>query len=66
MEGVVISFSDMKGFGFILGEDNKQYFVHYTEIQMEGFQTLQIENIVQFDPSEGKKGLKAKNVIKLE
>ncbi len=66
MEGVVIRFSDMKGFGFILGEDNERYFVHYSEIQMEGFQTLQIEDIVEFDPDKGPKGLNAKNVRKLK
>ena len=64
MEGIVISYSDIKGFGFILGEDQERYFVHYSNILMDGFQTLQIEDIVEFDPDENEKGLYAKNVRK--
>ena len=66
MEGIVVAFSDKKGFGFIFGEDEEKYFVHYSEIVMDGFQTLQIDDIVEFDPSENKKGLTAKNVRKVK
>lgn len=62
MEGIVSHFSDKGGFGFIHGEDKKNYFVHYSNIIMEGFQTLQIDNIVEFEPSQNKKGLVAINV----
>jgi CspA family cold shock protein len=65
MEGMVTMYSDRKGFGFILGEDNNNYFVHYSSIAMDGFQTLQIEDTVEFDPAQGKKGLVAKNVKKV-
>jgi CspA family cold shock protein len=62
VEGIVTYFTDMGGFGFINGEDKENYFVHYSNIIMEGFQTLQIDDIVEFEPSKNKKGLIAINV----
>ena len=41
MQGKVKWFNQEKGFGFIVGSDNKEYFVHYTQIQIVGFKTLE-------------------------
>lgn len=57
MQGRVKWFNDKLGYGFIeCGELDKEVFVHYSEIQMEGFKTLKEGDIVgfQFDEEVGK------------
>jgi CspA family cold shock protein len=61
MNGTVKFFST-KGFGFIAGEDGKEYFVHKTAIK-EGI-ILNKDDAVTFDTEQGEKGLKAVNVDK--
>jgi CspA family cold shock protein len=53
-------FNEMKGFGFIAGEDGKEYFVHQTALQ-EGT-VLHENDAVTFDVEEGDRGPKAVNV----
>ena len=60
MKGTVKFFNEMKGFGFITGEDGKEYFVHQTALQ-EGV-TLNENDAVTFDVEEGDRGPKAVNV----
>lgn len=62
MKGTVKFFNDMKGYGFIAGEDGKEYFVHQSGIQ-EGV-TLQENDSVTFDVEQGDRGPKAVNVNK--
>ena len=61
--GTVKWFNDAKGFGFITqdggGED---VFVHHTAITMDGFRSLAEGQKVEFDVTQGKKGLQAANV----
>ncbi|MGN1343518.1 MAG: cold-shock protein [Traorella sp.] len=64
MQGKVKWFNQEKGFGFIIGSDSQEYFVHYTQIQINGFKTLEEGCEVEFDPTEIEKGLQAKNVVK--
>lgn len=64
MQGKVKWFNQEKGFGFIVGDDNKEYFVHYSQIQIEGFKTLEENCQVEFDGIELEKGFQAKNVVK--
>lgn len=59
MEGTVKWFNKSKGFGFILGEDGKEYFVHHSAIQ-SGF--IRDNDLVSFDPNETDKGVQAQNV----
>ena len=61
MKGKVKFFNEMKGFGFIAGEDNKEYFVHQTALN--GI-TLHENDEVTFDVEEGQRGPKAVNVKK--
>ena len=60
MKGTVKFFNAMKGFGFIAGEDGKEYFVHKTALN-EGV-SINDEDAVTFDVVEGDKGPKASNV----
>ncbi|MAH51374.1 cold-shock protein [Candidatus Pacearchaeota archaeon] len=61
MKGKVKFFNTSKGFGFIAGEDNKEYFVHESGIK-EG--SIGENDEVSFDVEEGDKGPKAVNVKK--
>ncbi len=66
MKGVVKWFNDKKGYGFIADEEGTDVFVHYQDIQGEGFKTLQENDNVEFDVGEGEKGPKAMNVRKVQ
>ena len=62
MNGTVKFFNKSKGFGFIAGEDGKEYFVHQTGIK-DGV-TLNDNDSVEFDVEQGDRGPKAGNVKK--
>lgn len=63
--GTVKWFNEAKGFGFIRREDGDELFVHYTNIVGTGFRTLKEDDKVEFEVSEGPKGLQAINVTKI-
>ncbi len=60
MKGKVKFFNGAKGFGFIAGEDETEYFVHKTGLN-EGV-IINENDSVTFDVEEGEKGPKAANV----
>lgn len=62
MKGTVKWFNQEKGFGFITGEDGKDVFAHFSQIQKEGFKTLNENEEVTFDIIEGQKGPQATNI----
>ena len=64
MKGTVKFFNQMKGFGFISGEDGKEYFVHQTGLG-DGV-TLNENDAVEFEVEEGDRGPKAVKVVKSE
>ena len=63
--GSVKWFNDAKGFGFIATDDNEDVFIHHSEIQGEGFKSLEEDQRVEFTVEETAKGLQAKGLIKL-
>jgi CspA family cold shock protein len=62
-DGTVKWFSNEKGYGFIEREDGEDLFVHFSEIQVEGYKTLNEGQKVEFEVTEGAKGLQASNVV---
>lgn len=62
MEGKVKFFNETKGFGFIAGDDGKEYFVHKTALQ-DGVM-LRENDSVTFEVEQGEKGPKAVKVSK--
>lgn len=63
--GVVKWFNGAKGYGFISRESGEDLFVHFSEIQAEGYRVLNEGEKVEFTVAESDKGLQAKEVIKL-
>ena len=64
-EGTVKWFNPDKGYGFISREDGEDLFVHYSEIQVEGFKTLDEGEAVVFEVTTGQNGkMQASNVRK--
>ncbi len=63
--GRVKWFNESKGYGFIGREDGPDVFVHFSDIQGEGFKTLAEGELVEFEIVEDAKGLKAVNVVKV-
>ncbi|HLC71677.1 MAG TPA: cold shock domain-containing protein, partial [Candidatus Nanoarchaeia archaeon] len=64
MEGTVKFFNRKKGFGFISGDDGKDYFVHFTALPKGVF--LSDNDKVSFDGVEGDRGSKAESVQLLQ
>ena len=64
MKGKEKWFNAEKGYGFILSEEGKDVFVHFSAIQGEGYKTLEEGQEVTFDVETGDRGQLAKNVVK--
>ncbi|MCM5703576.1 cold-shock protein [Larsenimonas salina] len=61
--GTVKWFNDTKGYGFISPDDGgDDLFAHFSEIQADGFKSLQDGQKVSFEVTQGKKGLQAANI----
>ncbi len=62
-KGKVKWFNNAKGYGFIEQDDGEDVFVHFSAIQKEGFKSLNEGDPVEFEVTDGPKGLQAKNVM---
>jgi len=60
--GTVKWFNAEKGYGFIARDDGEDVFVHHSAIQMTGYRTLEEGQNVEFEVTEGPKGLQAAEV----
>jgi CspA family cold shock protein len=63
-KGKVKWFNETKGYGFITKDDGVDVFVHFSEIQANGFKTLAEGQEVNFEVADGPKGPKAVNVTR--
>ena len=66
MIGTIKWFDPRKGFGFILADGRPDIFVHYTDIQGEGFRQLHDGEVVEFELTQRPGGLAAKMVRSLD
>ena len=63
LNGTVKFFNVDKGFGFIAGQDGVDVFVHFSNIQADGFKTVNEGQAVSYDVQETSRGLQAINVV---
>ena len=63
--GTVKWFNPSKGYGFIERESGEDVFVHFSEIQADGYRTLNEGQRVEFTVADGAKGLQATSVVAL-
>ena len=62
MNGTVKWFNAEKGFGFITTEEGNDVFAHFSQINKDGFKTLEEGQAVSFNVVEGQKGLQAEEI----
>ena len=65
VRGTVKWFNNQKGYGFITPESGNDVFVHHSEIQGDGYKSLDEGQAVEFEIAAGPKGEQAKNVVKI-
>ena len=66
MKGKVKNFNKEKGYGFIKCDDGNDVFFHYSELKMEGFKTVDSNQVVEFEVIETEKGKRAVNITVVE
>ena len=62
LHGKVKWFAPQRGYGFIIDDEGKEYFVYFADINMEGYKTLSQDQEVTFDTKETERGIAATNV----
>ncbi|MGV3251047.1 cold-shock protein [Streptococcus suis] len=65
VQGAVKWFNAEKGFGFIAQENGPDVFAHFSEIQSDGFKSLEDGQKVTFEVEQGQRGLQATNITKI-
>ena len=65
LQGEVKWFDVKKGFGFIIGPEGEDVFVHFSAIKSDGFRTLKDGEQVRYELHSGDKGLHATNVTRV-
>ena len=65
VKGKVKWFNGKKGYGFIAAESGEDVFVHFSEIQSDGYKSLDEGQDVEFEIEQDGKGPKAKKVNKI-
>lgn len=66
IRGEVKWFDPKKGYGFIVGPEQQDVFVHFSQITGDGFRSLKDGEAVDYELVEGDKGLQAKDVKHVE
>ena len=62
--GAVKWFDEKKGYGFIEGQDGRDIFVYFSDIQSDGFRKLAEGEAVDYELLQGQKGPRATNVVR--
>ncbi len=62
MRGTVKWFNNEKGYGFIKQDGQEDIFIHYSNIEKEGYKTLKEGQTVEFDLVKTSKGNQAQNI----
>jgi len=65
MTGKVKSFNKGKGYGFIITDEEKEIFFHYSDLVMDGFKTIDPDTEVEFEIIETERGLQAKEITRV-
>jgi CspA family cold shock protein len=66
VEGLVKWFDPRKGFGFVIGPEGQDIFVHFSVIQGDGFRVLKDGSKVNYDATKTDKGWKATRVARVD
>lgn len=66
IEGEVKWFDPRKGFGFIIGPDEQDIFVHFSQIIGDGFRVLKDGARVEYDAEQTDRGWHATRVVQIE
>lgn len=66
IHGEVKWFDPKKGYGFIVGPEGQDVFVHFSQIMGDGFRSLKDGEKVEYELVEGDKGLQARDVKRAE
>ena len=59
-------FNKEKGFGFITGEDGKDYFFHFSALKVDGYKEAGKGEPVEFDVEQSDRGPRAGNIRKVK
>lgn len=62
--GVVKWFDTRKGFGFVVGPEGQDIFIHYSCIEGDGFKALKDGSHIEYDASRSDKGWRATRVVR--
>jgi len=65
VKGTVKWFNASKGYGFLSQENGEDVFVHYSALQGDGYKSLNEGEAVEFEVTNGPKGLQAASVVKV-
>ncbi len=65
MKGKVKWFDPIRGYGFLLTDDGKEHFVHISDLKYSGYDTLTIDELIEFDIAQYGKRFKAINLKKV-
>ena len=63
--GTVKWFDPKKGYGFIVGPKGEDVFVHFSQIQGDGFRSLKDGEVVEYELLQGEKGMQARGVQRM-
>lgn len=65
MKGTVKWFNAEKGYGFITTEEGNDVFAHFSQIEMDGYKSLEENDQVEFNVEDGDRGPQATNITKI-